>query len=194
MSSLHDQLEVAELVRLASTRDQDAWNELVHRYAPVVWRVARAHRLNPTDAADASQNTWIALAEHLATLRDPDRIAAWLAATARRQALRLLAARRREAHPAWWPDAVEDLHSQHWPEPHTLRTIRDRLLWRAFAALPGRCQQLLGLLAHAPELSYAQLGHALGIKLGSIGPSRGRCLHELRRQLAALGIREGAAG
>jgi RNA polymerase sigma factor (sigma-70 family) len=160
----------------------------------VVWRVARAHRLNPADAADASQNTWIALAEHLASLRDPDRIAAWLAATARRKALRLLASRRREAHPAWWPDAIEDPHSQHWPEPHTLRATRDRLLWRAFAALPGRCRQLLGLLAHAPELSYAQLGSVLGIKIGSIGPSRGRCLHELRRQLAALGVREGAAG
>lgn len=189
-----DQLEAAELVRLARSGDQDAWYELVRRYAPVVWRVARAHRLDPADAADVSQNTWIALAEHLSAIREPDRVAAWLASTARRQSLRLLAARRREAYPEWWPDAVEDPDPDRWPEPHTLRTARDRLLWRAFTALPERCRQLLGLLAHAPELSYAQLAHVLGLKTGSIGPSRGRCLHELRRKLAILGVREGAAG
>jgi DNA-directed RNA polymerase specialized sigma24 family protein len=68
------------------------------------------------------------------------------------------------------------------------------LLWRAFSALPERCQRLLGLLAYAPELTYGQLGHALGIKLGTVGPLRGRCLHQLRRQLAVRGLREGVAG
>jgi DNA-directed RNA polymerase specialized sigma24 family protein len=108
--------------------------------------------------------------------------------------LRLQASRRSEAHPDWWPDAVEDPHPEHWPEPRALRTSRDRLLWRAFSALPERCRRMLGLLAFAPELTYAQLGQALGIKLGTVGRSRGRCLHELRRQLAIRGLCEGAAG
>ena len=187
-------LDVADLVALAKGRDQDAWNELVRRYAPVVWRVARAHRLNQADAMDVSQNTWITLAEELSRLRRADRLAGWLATTARRESLRLLASRRHEVRPEWWPDHVADPTPEHWPEPHALRGARDRLLWHAFAALPDRCQRLLGLLAHAPELTYAQLSQALGIKLGTVGRSRGRCLHELRRQLAIRGLCEEAAG
>lgn len=190
----YDQLQPAELVRLARERDRDAWNEIVRRYAPVVWRVAMALRLDRADAGDVSQHTWFTLAERLDRLREPDRLAAWLATTARREALRLLDVRRVEARPDWWPDDVEDPAADGWPEPHALRSARDRLLWRAFAGLSDRCRQLLGLLAHAPELSYAQLGHALGIKSGSVGPSRGRCLHELRRRLAVLGFGEETAG
>ncbi|MFL6140866.1 MAG: RNA polymerase sigma factor [Labedaea sp.] len=189
-----EHLDVAALVALARARDQAAWQELVRRYAPLVWRVARAHRLDPADAGDVCQHTWIALAEHIATLRRPDRLAAWLATTARREALRVCAARRREARPQWWPESVEDPRREHWPEQQVLRTARDRLLWRAFSALPDRCRELLGLLAHAPELSYAQLAAALGIKPGSVGSARGRCLHELRRRLAGLGIGAEAAG
>jgi RNA polymerase sigma factor (sigma-70 family) len=193
MSNSYTELDVADLVGRARDHDRDAWAELVRRYAPVVWRVARAH-CSEADAKDVSQHTWITLAERLSRVRDPDRLAGWLATTARREALRLLASRRTEAQPDWWPEAVEDPHPEHWPEPRALRGARDRLLWRAFAALPERCQRLLGLLAFAPELTYAQLGTALGIKLGTVGPVRGRCLHELRRQLAVRGLCEGAAG
>ena len=189
-----DQLDAAGLVALARARDQAAWQELVRRYAPLVWRVARAHRLDPADAGDVSQHTWITLAERLRTLRRPDRLAAWLATTARREALRVRASRSRELRPEWWPDTVADPCPEHWPEQHALRTARDRLLWRAFGALPDRCRRLLGLLAHAPELSYAQLAAAVGMKPGSVGRARGRCLDELRRRLAGLGIGAEAAG
>jgi RNA polymerase sigma factor (sigma-70 family) len=190
----YDQLAVAELVRLARDRDQAAWNEIVRRFAPVVWRVALAHRLNQADAKDVSQNAWFSLALHLDKLREPDRLASWLASTTRREALRVLDLRRVEVRPPWWPDDIEDPFADRWPEPHALRTARDRLLWRAFAGLSDRCQRLLGLLAHAPELTYAQLGEALGIRTGTVGPSRGRCLHELRRRLAVLGLGEETAG
>lgn len=71
-------------------------------------------------------------------------------------------------------------------EPRVLRDIRDRLLWDAFARLPARCRKLLGLLAHAPELTYVQLSRALGLQVASIGRTRGRCLTELRRRLTRL--------
>jgi RNA polymerase sigma factor (sigma-70 family) len=169
-----------ELIRRASRGDENAWHELVHRHAPVVWSVTRAHRLRGADAADASQNTWAALAEHLPRLRDPDRLAGWLATTARRECLRILLQGRREV-------PLDDLEIGAYEEPEILRTARDRLLWQAFATLPGRCRQLLGLLAHAPELTYVQLSRALGIKVNSIGQTRGRCLDVLRRRLIALG-------
>lgn len=191
---MYDHLDTAELVHLARGRDQDAWNELVRRYAGLVWRVATAHRLDPADAKDVSQNTWFALAERLPRLRDPERLAGWLATTARRECQRLITVRRREIPTGTWPDSLEDPDFAHWPEPRTLRGARDRLLWQAFGALPERCRQLLALWVHSPELSYAQLGRALGMPTGSLGPTRGRCLHHLRRQLAVLGVAAGEVG
>jgi RNA polymerase sigma factor (sigma-70 family) len=193
MHPTYPHLELAELLHLARQHDQSAWNELVHRYAPLVWRVAMSHRLDPADAADVSQHTWITLADSLGSIRDAERLPGWLATTARRESLRVVKSRTREIQSTcfdWIPETATDL----CPEPHALRTIRDRLLWRAFAALPERCQHILGILAHAPGVSYAQVANALGMKVGSVGPSRGRCLHELRRKLAILGLTEGAAG
>jgi RNA polymerase sigma factor (sigma-70 family) len=190
----YHQLEPAELLHRARDHDQSAWNELVSRYAPLVWRVAMSHRLDPADAHDVSQHTWITLGERLDRIRDPDRLPGWLATTARREALRVAKSRSREVHSTCFLDSIPETAVDCCPEPHALHSARDRLLWRAFAALPDRCQRLLGLLAHAPGLSYARLAHALGMKLGSVGPSRGRCLHELRRKLAVLGVTEGAAG
>lgn len=169
-----------ELIHRASRGDEEAWHELVHRHAAVVWSVTRAHRLRGADAADASQNTWAALAEHLPKLRDPDRVAGWLATTARRECLRILLQGRREV-------PLDEIEIGTYEEPTVFRTARDKLLWQAFATLPARCRQLLGLLAHAPELTYVQLSRALGIKVNSIGQTRGRCLDVLRRRLILLG-------
>jgi RNA polymerase sigma factor (sigma-70 family) len=177
------------LLDLARQHDQSAWNELVRRYTPLVWRVATAHRLDPADAADVCQHTWITLADALPTIRDAARLPGWLVTTARREALRILKSRTREVP---LPDTVSK--SDLCPETHALLSARDRLLWRAFAALSERCQRILGILAHTPDVSYAQVAHALGIKIGSVGQSRTRCLHELRRKLAILGLTEGAAG
>ncbi len=181
-------------MRLARARDRDAWNELVRRYAPLVWRVALSFRLDHADAKDVSQNTWFALAEGLGGLRDPQRLAAWLVTTARREALRMHELRRRELRPDWWPEGVEGTAPDQCPEHCVLLSVRDRLLWRAFAALSENCRRLLGLIAHAPELSYSQLGQLLGVKANAIGSSRNRCLHALRRKLSVLGITEEAAG
>lgn len=181
----------SDLVRRVLAGDDTAWAALVREYAPLVWAVARRHRLSRADAADASQNTWIAVAQRLSTLRRPDRLAGWIATTARRECLKIHAARGREI-PA---DRVEMPEpTDGGPEPVVLRSARDRLLWQAFASLPGRCRDLLGLLAQAPELTYAQLGRALGINVNSVGQTRGRCLELLRRRLELLDVREEWAG
>jgi RNA polymerase sigma factor (sigma-70 family) len=87
---------VAELLQRAAAGSQDAWDEIVRRYERLVWSVARAHRLDAADAADAVQTTWLRLVEHLGAIHEPDRLAAWLATTARRESLRLAGRRRRE--------------------------------------------------------------------------------------------------
>ena len=193
MQPSYSDLEPGELLRLARGRDQSAWNELVRRYAPLVWRVAMSHRLDPADAADVSQHTWITLAEGLDRIRDEHRLPGWLTTTARRESLRILKSRSREIRSTGF-DSIAETAVDLCPEPHALRTARDRLLWRAFAALSERCQRILGILAHAPNITYADVARALGMNRDSVGQSRGRCLRELRRKLAILGLTEGAAG
>src|SRR6266550_245386 len=76
------------LLEAAAGGDQDAWNTLVERYSRLVWAVARGHRLSQADAADVTQATWLRLVEHLDGIKEPERLGAWLATTARREALR----------------------------------------------------------------------------------------------------------
>lgn len=169
-----------DLLERAQDGDQQAWRELVERYIALVWAVTRSYGLGQADAADVAQNTWVALARHLPELRDRSRLAGWLATTARHECVRLHHQRRHEV----LADRIDDQFSPEvGPEPAVLQDVRDRTLWRAFAALPDRCQQLLGLLAHSPELTYVQLARALGINTNSVGQTRTRCLTLLRRRL-----------
>jgi RNA polymerase sigma factor (sigma-70 family) len=178
-----DATPLADLLARASSGDQQAWREMVGRYANLVWSVARSHRLEQADAADVCQTTWLRLAEHLHTVREPSRLPGWLATTARRESLRVIAGRRRET-PGSMPDESEPDPGA-GPETIVLTEDRDSRLWQAFSEISQRCQQLLRILVSTPELSYAEVGDVLGIPVGSIGPTRGRCLDSLRRKLSA---------
>lgn len=170
---------VADLVKGAAAGDQRAWDELVERYAGLLWSITRCHGLPDAEAADVHQTTWLRLVERLETLRDPARVGAWLATTARRESLRQLSRRAREV-PAVGIDG---------PEPQGLCTAgdRERSLYAALAALPGRCGRLLRLLAATPPASYLEISAALGMPVGSIGPTRARCLGHLRKSLTPRG-------
>lgn len=172
------------LVARATAGDTAAWRELVARYQGVVWAVAREHQLDGGDAADVSQATWLSLAEHLSRLRYPERLAGWLATTARRESLRVLAVRRREA-PFELVDSVVD-----GPESLAVNKDTDSAVWRALYGMPERCRALLRLIAHSPDLSYAQAARALGIRVSSVSQTRGRCLAVLRRRLECDGVVE----
>jgi RNA polymerase sigma factor (sigma-70 family) len=175
----------SDLVLAAVSGDEDAWNRLVDRYAALVWSVARAHRLSAADAADVSQTTWLRLVEHLGRLRDPEHVGGWLATTARHESLRVLRRGTRELA----RDAVdldrEDDHAVS-PEDATLLRERDALLWQAVDALAERCRVLLRALAASPPRSYMEISDALAMPVGSIGPTRARCLDHLRREMARL--------
>ena len=181
---------VAELLSNAEQGDRAAWRELVAQYTPTVWAVARAHRLDQADAADVVQNTWLALMENMKGIRNPGRLAAWLSTTARRHSLRVLAARRRET-------PVDEPRSERLiaegADVGVVQAAWNAGLWQAFTQLPEHCQRVLRVLVHSPELSYEQVAAAVGIAPGSVGPTRGRCLGELRRKAALAGLfQEGA--
>jgi RNA polymerase sigma factor (sigma-70 family) len=191
----------AALADRAAGGDQAAWRELVERHGWVAWAVAREHGLSRADAADVAQVAWLNLAQRLGELRAPERLAAWLATTARRESLRLLALRRRET-PGVSVAAVSERVARGGalpggvvagsvaPDPAGVvdGEDRDHTVWRALAGLPERCQRLLRLMAVAPELTHAQAARALGIQPGSVGRTRGRCLTALKQGLARHGI------
>lgn len=171
--------DVGALVRRAGGGDPTAWDGLVERFAGLVWGVARGIGLSPADAADVSQTTWLRLAEHLDRLREPERVGAWLATTARHEALRTSRQAQRQVLLDTSDLAVADEAPA--ADHHVLDEERDAALWRAFDALPPPCKGLLRVLIAEPTPSYAEVSAALGMPVGSIGPTRGRCLKQLRR-------------
>jgi RNA polymerase sigma factor (sigma-70 family) len=169
-----------ECVRLARTGDPDAWSEIVRSFEDMLRAVVRGHRLSSADAADVVQTTWLRLAENIDRVQDPARVGAWLATTARRECLRVRCKLARE------------LPAENPPEPRggvppidrrLLEADRDASLWAAFARLCPRDQRLLRMLIADPQPSYEEIGKALAIPIGSIGPTRGRALQRLRRRL-----------
>ncbi len=171
--------DVGRLLRDAADGDRRAWNELVDRYSRLVWSVARSFGLDDATAADVSQTVWLRLVEHCDQIRNPDRLAAWLATTTRREALRVLHAQRRQ-QPS---EMVADVADRVTPQPDELLIDDDtqRTVFAAFAELSERCRQLLRLLCAEPRLDYATISAVTGRPVGSIGPTRARCLEQLRR-------------
>jgi RNA polymerase sigma factor (sigma-70 family) len=175
------QRETAQLLLAAATGESAAWDELVERYARLVWAVARGFALSAADAADVSQTTWLRLVEHLDKLREPEHLGGWLATTARHECLRVL---RRNGREIVGFDADLDFEAgEPTPEAVVLDTERDRLLWRSLGEISQRCQVLLRALATAPPPSYQDISAALGMPVGSIGPTRARCLDSLKRRV-----------
>lgn len=185
---------VAELLARADRGDAAAWNALVDRYTNLLWSVGRAHRLDPADAADVVQTTWLRLVEHLDRIEDPERLPGWLVTTARRECLRLLKRSQREL-PGGRDDEAFDLPDDRTPalDAHLLDDERAAELWRCFGDLPERCQHLLRVLMAAEPPAYAQVAEALGMPVGSIGPTRMRCLDKLRSLVADTGYAFDAA-
>jgi RNA polymerase sigma factor (sigma-70 family) len=155
------------------------WDALVERYSRLVWSVPRSFRLSQADAADVYQCTWLCLAEHLTRIRRPEALGSWLVRTATRHSIAVLRTRGREVPlDRWEPESPLPA-----PDEVVVTTDRQRRLWTALRTLNERCQRLLCIAAHSPELSYAQVAQALGMKVSSVGQTRSRCLAALRRKL-----------
>jgi RNA polymerase sigma factor (sigma-70 family) len=182
--------ENAALLRAAAAGDQKAWESIVDRYANLVWSVARSFQLGQSDAADVSQATWLRLVEHVDAVREADKLGSWLATTARREAIALLRKSGRDV-PAGAAGDFGHLGApgpadrvQDEPDAGVLRDERDAALWQEFQTLSRQCQQLLRVLIADPPPSYTEVSAALDMPIGSIGPTRKRCLGTLRRRLA----------
>jgi RNA polymerase sigma factor (sigma-70 family) len=170
--------DVTELVAAAADHDEEAWAELVGRYAGLVASTMRRYRLRPVDTQDITQLVWLHLIEHLARLREPAALPGWLVTTTRHECERHLQRTGRliPIDPVMMGSPVEA------PEvdgPLLAREWRTALL-DGLAELHPQQRRLLVLLSADPPRSYAEIGHTLGIPIGSIGPTRARAIAKLR--------------
>lgn len=160
--------------------DREQLRVLVGLLTPLLWHTARAQRAPQQIAEDAIQTAWVRLVDAAGTISDPRGVVSWLVVTVKRETWRLLRLAGREAAPdSGLPDVVEATT----PEDAVLASEQQRVLWRHVADLSERCRALLRVIAFAPVPDYAGVAASLGMPVGSIGPTRGRCLAKLRAAL-----------
>jgi RNA polymerase sigma factor (sigma-70 family) len=179
---------VAALVDRASVGDPRAWEELVARFGGMIAATGRRYRLTPADIAELQQTTWLRLVENLHRIEQPERVGGWLATTARRESLQLL--RRAAKYHGGADQMLANMPDKHLPEPDArpIADERDAVLKAAWDRLKPRCQELLSLLVADDPMGYKDLSKLLQMPVGSIGPTRGRCLEHLRRLVAEEGL------
>jgi RNA polymerase sigma factor (sigma-70 family) len=171
--------DVTALVPAAARGEQRAWALLVRRFSAAIRAEARRHRLNEADQEDVVQRTWLRLVEHIETVTEPAALGGWLATTARRECVRVLAASRREL-PVDEPPIAEKSDPA-TVEDAVAESERRAALHGALDGLPARQRKLMRMLLSNPALSFDEVSAALGMPRGSLGPTHARSLARLRR-------------
>jgi RNA polymerase sigma factor (sigma-70 family) len=178
------------LVLAARDGSRPAWEELVDRFTPLLWVVARGHRLSADDAADAVQMTWLRCVERLDQVRNPDSVAAWLMAICRRESLTLLR-RRARAQPDPFAEIADPVGGE------VADAVIDReergILREVILGLPERQRRVLLALLEAYDGAgggYREIAELLGLPVGSIGPTRQRALQRLRTDPRLQSLRD----
>lgn len=184
-----DPAEDARLVARCLAGERGAWDELVRRHERLVLGVARSYSLPAEDLGDVFQEVFAALFRGLPRLRDARALVRWLASTTDRIALATALRRRRERVMSVEPGEIERLPAREPWVGTELEVLEEQALVRlALEGVPERCRDLLRALYYEdPPPSYAELSRRLGVPIGSLGPTRARCLERLRLGLSALG-------
>jgi len=186
---MRDGSVVTDLVARARDGDERAWGALVSRYAPLIWSICRRYQLSRADAEDVGQVVWLRLVDHLERVRESAALAGWLTTTTRRECVRVLRLDQ-SARPAGYPHDVEGLPDVRGvnAEQELLAAERHAALREALGGLPPADQRLIAMLAADPPVRYAEISARLGIPVGSIGPTRARCLARVRRHPAVAAL------
>jgi RNA polymerase sigma factor (sigma-70 family) len=174
---------MADLLSAARAGSEDAIGQIVNELSPLLWQVARSAGLSQGDAEDVLQTVWMRLITHLDGIHDAGALTGWLVTTTKRESWRVRAAGRKQL-PADQDVFAELPEKGPGSEEQVILEDQRRELWAAIGMLSRRCQELLRIMAFAPRSDYATVAAALGMRVGSIGPTRGRCLAKLRALLA----------
>lgn len=182
-SALYD--AATDAFRRWRTGEDAALDELVRLMSPVLWHVVRATGLDREPAEDVVQNTWLTLVRSADSVRDAQAITRWLCTSARREAWRVSKSATR-TRPVDDDVLASRMPDQTSPESEVVDNDERAALWNALSRLPERCQRLLRIVAWEPRPDYSSVADALEMPIGSIGPTRRRCLDKLRVELAEL--------
>lgn len=186
-----------QLVDRCLRGDSAAWTLLVDRYVRLVYSVPARHGLTQSEVEDVAQDVFLSLFRNLAQIEDPEALPAWLLTTARHRSWRIMQKRLQDA-PAIDDDLRHDMPTSSVPTAQPMPSMAQllenwsqrELLSTGLDRLGQRCRALLTLLfLDDDEPSYDQIGEQLGISTGSIGPTRRRCLQQMRDILEGLGMR-----
>ena len=176
--------EAAELFREFQGGKRSQIEPLVRLLNPTLWHLARGCGLERADAEDVIQTTWLTLVKKAEGIRDPQAVLAWLGTSVRREAWRVAGERRREAPRQDAEVLVQVQDTGPGPDETVLMDESQHQLWMHISRLTPRCQAILRVVSRGGPPDYAALSETLGIPVGSIGPTRGRCLAALRQALA----------
>jgi len=171
--------EAASAFERWSAGDAVALDELVRVMTPVLWHVVRAYRLAPEVAEDVVQTTWLSLVKARASIHEPAAVGGWLTTTARREAWKVAKATGRGI-PVEDDELARRLPDEGSAEEEVVRRDGESHLWDAVDQLSDRCRALLRIVAFEHRPDYTKIAADLGMPVGSIGPTRGRCLQKLR--------------
>lgn len=174
-----------ELLSRAADGDQEAWDALVDRYCRLVWSVLGSFMLGAATREDVYQTVWLRLVEHLDRIKEPERLAGWLATTTRHEALRVQRQQRRTLPTEHLPLTADPTAAT--PEEQVADAETREIALRGFGQLSESCQQLLRLLTVDPPLDYATVARLIDRPIGSLGPTRARCLDKLRTLMTEVG-------
>lgn len=173
--------EDTSLIDAAVRGDGRAWSQLVDRYAPLIWSIARGCGLSRDDAEDVAQAVFAALVRRLPHLQDPTRISGWLVVSAKRESWRISAQNQRRS--ALNHDALDDADAP-FQEPDGERLERQQAVRASLGRLDKKCRSLLMDLFGASNIpSYEDVADRLGLSPNSVGSTRRRCLQQLMEDL-----------
>lgn len=176
----------ADLFQRWRSGEARAMDELVRLMSPVLWHVVRAYGLDHALAQDVVQTTWLTLVRRHESILEPQAVSGWLTTCARREAWRVGKAHRR-ADATEAEDLEPHLPAHESAEDAAVVDDESRRLWHAVETLNERCQRLLRIVAFEERPDYARIAQDLSMPVGSIGPTRQRCLAKLRAALETAG-------
>lgn len=166
--------------------DASALDDLVRLLSPMLWQVVRASGLDRTAAEDVVQTTWLTLVRSADSISEPRAVAGWLTTTARREAWRVSRQSGRQ-QPVDDETIARRLPDEPAPEGQVVLDDENARLWACLGRLNERCQRLLRIVAAESRPDYTRIATELDMPVGSIGPTRGRCLDKLRAELTLAG-------
>jgi RNA polymerase sigma factor (sigma-70 family) len=163
--------------------DEQAWDRFIADYGGTILAVASRFNLSHDDREDLFQNTCLSAVRSIQTLRNPARLSSWVYSIAYRLVVDMLRRRRGtslERHGGGNPPIASAAQGA---------SVEDSLVWaqeiarlhEALGRLEDRCRRLLRALYLCDQpLSYLEIARREGIPVGSIGPTRARCLKKMR--------------